>query len=75
MIRLKLKTRVYELAATDSRFSNLTELAKAMGISTSQVYRVLQGQRDINSKFIIGATRAFPNKTLGDLFYVEKGGA
>jgi len=31
-----------------------------MGISVTQVYRVRQGERRINEKFIIGAINAFP---------------
>jgi len=42
-----------------------------MGISASQVYRVRQGKRHINEKFIIGAINAFPNRRLDELFYFE----
>jgi len=41
-----------------------------MGISVSQVYRVREGKRRINQKFIVGALKAFPNSKLDDLFYV-----
>ena len=64
---MKIKTKVFVLA--EGRFSNLTELARTMGISVSQVYRVREGKRGINEKFIIGAKKAFPNLTLDDLFY------
>ena len=63
-----LKTRVFELC--DGNYRNLTELAQAMGISVSQLYRVRGGKRPINQKFIIGAARAFPNRNLQDLFYL-----
>jgi predicted transcriptional regulator len=62
-----LKTRVFDLCPRNYR--NLTELAKAMGISVSQVYRVLEGKRNINRKFIIGAMKAFPGHKFDDLFY------
>jgi hypothetical protein len=62
-----LKTRVFDLCPRNYR--NLTELAKAMGISVSQVYRVLEGKRNINRKFIIGAMQAFPGYKFDDLFY------
>ena len=62
-----IKTKVFDLAAT--RFVNLSALAKSMDISVSQVYRVREGKRGINEKFIIGAKRAFPDLTLDDLFY------
>ena len=63
-----IKTRVFEFH--NNGYKNLTELAQAMEISTSQVYRVRQGTRQINQKFIIGAARAFPNHKLADLFYL-----
>jgi hypothetical protein len=37
----------------------------------SQVYRVREGKRGINQKFIIGAKRAFPDYGLDDLFYLD----
>lgn len=67
---MKLKTRVFELLDTD-KYENLSEMARAMGIAPSQVYRVRNGQRPINEKFILGAVRAFPGYSLGALFYVE----
>ncbi len=42
-----------------------------MEISTGQIYKVKQGKRGINQKFIIGATKAFPGYNLDDLFYVD----
>jgi len=67
VIVMIVKTRVFELC--NSRYKNLSELAQAMGISVSQVYRVQQGKRKINQKFIVGAIKAFPERKLGDLFY------
>ena len=63
-----VKTRVFELC--NGRYKNLAELARAMGISVSQVYRVREGKRRINEKFIIGAVKAFPECRFSDLFYV-----
>ncbi|GAH63560.1 unnamed protein product, partial [marine sediment metagenome] len=65
---MKLKTRVFELC--NGKYESLKELARAMGISVTQVYRVRQGKSDIGEKFIIGAVKAFPDKKLDDLFYV-----
>lgn len=62
-----VKTRVFELS--DGKYKNLSELAKVMGISISQVYRVREGKRNINQKFIVGAIKAFPKYKLDDLFY------
>ena len=66
-----IKTRVFEMA--NSRYQNLTDLAKAMGLSVSQVYRVREGKRGINEKFIIGAKKAFPECRLDELFYFNSG--
>ena len=63
-----IKTRIFALC--DGNYNNLFELAHAMGISVSQIYRVREGKRNINQKFIAGATKAFPNYKLDDLFYL-----
>ena len=63
-----IKTRIFELC--NGRYTNLSELAQAMGISVSQIYRVREGKRHINQKFIIGAIKAFPQYKLDDLFYL-----
>jgi len=67
-----IKTRVFELC--NGNFRNLSELAYAMSLSVSQVYRVREGKRSINQKFIIGAKKAFPNYRLDDLFYLDEEG-
>ena len=63
-----VKTRIFQLCHED--YKNLSELAQAMEISVSQVYRVREGKRSINQKFIVGAIRAFPGHKLDDLFYL-----
>ena len=63
-----IKTRVFELC--DGNYKNLSELAQAMGISGSQIYRVREGKRSINQKFIVGAITAFPGRKLEDFFYL-----
>jgi hypothetical protein len=40
-----------------------------MEISVSQVYRVQEGKRNINCRFIIGAIKAFPGCSFDNLFY------
>jgi len=62
-------TRIFELA--DGNYKNLSELAETMGISVSQIYRVREGKRRINQKFIVGAIKAFPNHKLEELFYLS----
>ena len=64
-----LKTRVFELS--EGKYENKSALARAMGISLAQLYRVRNGERRINEKFIVGALRAFPECSLNELFYVE----
>ena len=66
-----IRTRVFEMA--NGKYQNLSDLAKAMGLSVSQVYRVREGKRGINEKFIIGAKKAFPDSRLDELFYFNSG--
>jgi hypothetical protein len=66
-----IRTRVFDMA--NKKYHNLTALAGAMGLSVSQVYRVREGKRGINEKFIIGAKKAFPNSRLDELFYFTNG--
>lgn len=68
-----VKTRVFELC--NGKYKNLTELAQAMEISVSQLYRVREGKRNINQKFIIGAVMAFPECRFSDLFYIAPDGS
>lgn len=70
-VSMKLETKAFELC--NRKYANLTELARAMGMSVSQIYRVRQGRRPINHAFIIGAVRAFPEHKLDDLFCVVQG--
>ena len=63
-----IKTRIFELL--DNKYQNLSELPRVMGISVSQIYRVREGKRGINQKFITGAIRAFPEYKLDELFYL-----
>ena len=65
-----VKTSIFEF--WDEYYNNLSELALAMGISVSQIYRVREGSRYINQKFIVGAMKAFPNHKLDDLFYLTR---
>jgi len=69
---MKLNTKVFE--SYKGKYKNLLALARVMGISRSQIYRVKKGERSINQKFIIGATKAFPEYKLDDLFYVAPEG-
>ena len=68
-IAMLIRTRVFEMC--NKRYRNLTELARAMDLSVSQVYRVREGKRGINEKFIIGAKKAFSECQLDELFYLD----
>jgi len=68
---MRLETKVFELYY--KKYRNLSDLAQAMGISVSQIYRVRGGKRPVSQKFIIGAIRAFPRYKFNDLFYVAGG--
>jgi hypothetical protein len=57
------------------KFDNLTDMARAMEISVSQVYRVKEGKRGINEKFIVGAKKAFPECRMDELFYFSSDAA
>jgi len=69
---MKLHTRVFELYK--GKYGSLPKLARAMEISTGQIYKVKQGKRSINGKFIIGTIKALPEYSLDDLFYVAPEG-
>ena len=63
-----VKTRVFELC--NGRYRNLSDLAESMGISVGQIYRMCEGTRSINQKFIVGTVKAFPAHRLDELFYL-----
>jgi hypothetical protein len=65
---MKLETRVFELY--EGKYKNLIELAQAMGVHPSHVYRVKRGECRINETFIVGAIQAFPEYKLDNLFCV-----
>ena len=67
---MKLKTRVFELS--NGKYRTVAELIQVMGISYDLFYRVRKGERNIDGRFIIAATKAFPGHKLDDLFYVSE---
>ena len=66
---MRVKTRIFELY--DRNYQSLPKVANAMGISVSQIYRVRNGKRNINQKFVVGALKAFPGYKFDDLFYLS----
>ena len=67
---MKLQTRVFELY--NGKYQNLPKLARTMGISYNLLYGVRRGERGIHERFIIGATKAFPEYKLDGLFYITE---
>lgn len=61
-------TTIFDICRPEKR--SLIEIARTMGISVSQIYRVREGKCAIKTKFIVGAMQAFPNRRLDELFYV-----
>ena len=50
---------------------NQTELAERAQISPSYLSRVLSGERDGGSTFLIGMTRAFPENDIRDFIILD----
>jgi len=69
---MKLRTRIFDLAG-ERGYKSDRALAKAMGVSAALVSRVRHSQVAINETFIAGARRAFPDKSLDELFVFEPG--
>jgi hypothetical protein len=70
---MRVATSVFRLAGSYGYKSDRA-LAQAMGLSAAQVSRVRAGKRGINNSFIAGAQRAFPDKTLDELFVIQPEG-
>jgi hypothetical protein len=65
---MDIRTKIFELGR--GKYRTLPVLARSMGLSANQVYRVWKGELGIDQEFIIGAIKAFPECHLGDLFYI-----
>ena len=64
---MRLRTRLF-----DVKGDSMAELASFVGISLAQLYRIKNGQRGINEKFIVRTLTAFPQYKFEDLFYIEQ---
>ena len=62
-----VKTNIFKIY--NHYYKSLPELARAMGISVDQIYRVREGKCKVNRQFIIGSAKAFPDHKLDQLFY------
>ena len=67
---MPLRTTVFALAR-ESGFKSDRALAKAMKVDPATICRVRKGEYAITGSFIEGARRAFPDKSLDELFVVE----
>ncbi len=67
----RLETRVFDLYR--ERYGNLTELARTMGISVSQIYRVKQRKRHI-MRNLSRDSKSLPGYKLDDLFCIVPDG-
>ena len=66
MATKRLRTRLFRLSYSPAVLANM------LGLSVSYLYRVKQGNRGINGKFIVSALTAFPKYRFEDLFYIEE---
>ena len=66
----QLTTKVFDLAPNHG-YRTMRDLAHAMGVHESMLTRVRSGEIGITHRFITGARRAFPDKSLDELFQVE----
>lgn len=62
----RLRTKLFEGK------HSMSELAIIAGVSLCQIYRIRQGKREINGRFIANVLSAFPEYKFEDLFYVER---
>lgn len=65
-----IRTTVFDLAESYGYRSDRA-LARAMGVNPNVIGMVRKGEMGVGPQFIKGAKRAFPDKTLDELFTVE----
>lgn len=73
---IKLNVKAFDNAAKSRGWTDV-ELAKEMGISTTQLWRVRLPEEDPRHNdpgkdFIAGALRAFPEKKFDELFFLAR---
>lgn len=64
----RLRTRLFDM----EEGRDMRKLARLVGLSLPEVYRIRQGKRRIGHQFIVGALTAFPGRKFEDLFYIER---
>lgn len=65
---MKVETKIF--TTYHKNYKSLIELSLAMEVTMSHINQVLEGSRQIGHAFIAGAHKAFPDRNLGDLFYL-----
>jgi len=65
---MKLETSVFELYC--GKYMNLSEVARAMGISVPQIYRVRQGRSPSTENPLQGQQEPFPDVSSTTFFYI-----
>lgn len=63
-----MRTRLFDM----EEGLDMRKLARLVGLSLSQLYRIRQGKRRIGRQFIVGALTTFPKYKFDDLFYIER---
>lgn len=71
MAVIKLNKQALEKRQKDAGLND-TELAKAMGVNRSQIWRVKENKNDPGEEFIAGALKAFPDATFDELFFLHE---
>lgn len=71
MAVIKLNRPVFEKKQKDAGLND-TELARAMGVNRSQVWRVKENKNDPGEEFIAGVLKAFPGATFDELFFLHE---
>ena len=64
----RLRTRLFQM----EEGRDMKRLARLIGLSCPQVYRIKEDKRRIGEQFIVGALTAFPQYRFEDLFYIER---
>lgn len=59
--------KLYELQGNLSE----TEMAKKLGISRSQLWRIKTKKCSVGNEFIARFKKCFPNESMDDIFFVE----
>lgn len=65
---MKVETMIFSFYHKD--YKSLIELSLAMEVPMSHINQVMEGSGQIGHAFITGAHKAFPDRNIGDMFYL-----